>query len=849
MKLFKRSLSAFSRHRIHQLSDIREVSGSSRGNTLRSKPIGSPDGHSEAVVGDDTTEQIDRAQEISLDDISPPEDKGALGGMRSRAGSTIGLPVKAVPERRTSASLLGHSSTSRPPSEKKFPSRTLPTPSLTGLTVPSRGRSQSPVREALQLDAVSPEKLRRSPSKTFIRPAPPLEFLENGPFRHSRIDMSVQLPAPLFVGGGTIEGNINIAVDGGPLQKSKAKPIFISKLTIDVIGVEEVDDGRRWIFLSLATDVFNESHPPPVTLVNSHLPVSRSELFWTLKPARASVPFCVNLPLNVGPPSYSSKHAGIRYYVCPTLSIESGGKQSVLRQMCNVQMLTVYNPEKALASLPNPLLASDSISIQSGAEVQRIELTAGLHRQIWVNGAMIFVDIHVANKSSKIIKKIEVKLVKSILWYTHLAAGTGGKIANHLRLPKRTDKELVSTSTMKKSKDWTGILPNSSEIRTCDVSVPPGLVTISTGRFFEVRYFLNVTLTVSAFRAVAVELPVTIVHMNSLDILPNSLAQVAASIEAKRTRTVPVDRDHPRYPSFHQGQAFAAPRRQSLDRAREEGAGLKAEELNALTRDLDDSPRRYRYATGQGHERKVTVSTAMSGHSVPPGRPSGVDSSHHHHTRQPSCYHCHSEQDRCVATKASISSFAGPRLPRLQLSTSGLGFSDSEFEIAPNTPPRKVMLSESERQMILQQREEKLQRQQSRKSKYQQTLRRNTVNKERVPGSQSGYWGWKNVAVESKRTTTQPNSDDSRWAGVQRVHSARTERSEKRRSKPTRMRSKTNPERLGSRPPTHQRLEGSFDRSNRMPIPMRPSLDAARRMSYDQVSRNGKNPALRSEWL
>ena len=769
--------------------------------------------------------------------------------MGSRAASATRLPVKDVPERRTSASLLGHSSTSRPPSEKEFPSRTRSTPSRTGLTVPSRGRSQSPVGKVLQLDAVSPEKLRRSPSKTFIRPAPPLEFIDTAPSRHGRIDMNVKLPAPLFVGGGTIEGSVNIVVDGGPLQKSKTKPIFISKLTIDVIGVEEVDDGRRWIFLSLVTDVFSESHPPPMTLVNSQLPASHLELFWTLKPGCASVPFCVNLPLNVGPPSYASKHAGIRYYVCPTLSIRSGSKQSVLRQMCNIQMLTVYNPEKALASLPNPLLASDSISIQSGAEVQRIELTAGLHRQTWVNGAMIFVDVHVANKSSKNIKKIEVRLVKTTLWYTHLAAGTGGKIANHLRLPKRTDKELVSTSTTKKSKDWTGILPNSSEIRTCDISVPPGLVTISTGRFFEVRYFLDVTVTVSTFRAISVELPVTIIHMNSLDILPNSLAQVAASIEAKRTSTVPVGQDHPQYPSFHQGQAFAAPRRQSLDRARDEGAGLIAEELSALTRDLDDSPRRYRYATGQSHERTVTVSNDMPGHSVLPGRPSGIGSSHHHHTRHPSCYHCHFEQGRCVDKKASIASLAGPKLPRLQLSTSGLGFSDSEFEIAPNSPPRKVMLSESERHMILQQREEKLQRQQSQKSKYQPASGHNTVKKERVPVSQSGYWGWKNVAVEFERTVPQLNSDDGRWAGVQRVHSARTEHSEKRRSKPTRMRSKTNPERLGKRPLAHQRLEGSFDRSNRLPIVMRPSSDVACRMSHDQISRNAKNPVPRSEWL
>jgi hypothetical protein len=65
-------------------------------------------------------------------------------------------------------------------------------------------------------------------------------------------------------------------------------------------------------------------------------------------------------------------------------------------------------------------------------------------------------------------------------------------------------------------------------------------VTVSTGRFFDVRYFLDVIVTVSTFEKVAVQLPVTVIHMNSLDILPNSMAQVAASIGAKRAKTVPV---------------------------------------------------------------------------------------------------------------------------------------------------------------------------------------------------------------------------------------------------------------------------------------------------------------------
>jgi hypothetical protein len=98
--------------------------------------------------------------------------------------------------------------------------------------------------------------------------------------------------------------------------------------------------------------------------------------------------------------------------------------------MCCIQILTAYDPQKALANLPKPLLTSDLFSIPLGAKVQRVELTAGLHRQTRINGSVIHVDIHVASRSSKTMKKIEIQLVKATLWYPYLAAGTGGSVAN-----------------------------------------------------------------------------------------------------------------------------------------------------------------------------------------------------------------------------------------------------------------------------------------------------------------------------------------------------------------------------------------------------------------------------------
>lgn len=761
--VFQRPLSAFSRHRIRELSDIREVSGSSK-DAVRQKLSRLLDGTNDRKVSRSTSQPTsgECADIESTSEYSPPSRPlTPPGKMGRRATSALSLPMKDVPERRSSASFFAKgNATSRHSSISDLPSWKLPPPSAAGQIIPPRGRASSPVRKALNHDPVSSDTLGRSPSKTFIRTTTPLDILDLGNTRHGRVDMNLQTPAPLFVGGGTIEGHVLLTIDGGTVRKTKPKSLTISRLSIDVVGVEEVTDGRRWIFLSLATELFDEQHPPAASLVTTQIPASGSELSWPLQPSSAVIPFCLNLPLNIGPPPYVSKQARIRYILCATAHIKSAGTLALIRQSFEIQMLTVYDPEKALSSLPTPLLATEQLSIPHKVQPQNIKLTAGLHRQTWVNGAMIFVDIHVMNNSFKTLKKIELQLEKTTLWYSHAAAGTTERSATHLRLPKRSDSEIVCSSTIKKSKDWKGVPSKTSEVRTCDIEVPRGHVTISTGRYFEIRYFLNVVVTVALFRTIAVQLPITIIHMNSLDIVPNSLAQVAASIEAKRARTVPIA-DEAIYPPFHQGQAFTAPRRQSLDRMRRASGGLGTDDVAALTRDLDHSPRRFAGTSTQGHRHKITMSTAFTGENHPPDRHSMAASSHHHHTRHNSCYHCHlqeADHPHHHRHKSSISSLPGPKLPRLQLSTSGLGFSDSEFEIAPDSPPRKVMLSESERKLILQDRELRLQRELSRKNQSAQHLLRRqpsvslstagAAEKEKVNGPPGGYRGWRNVAAQ-----------------------------------------------------------------------------------------------------
>ena len=726
-------------------------------------------------------------------------------GLGSRAASAMSLPLREVPERRSSASIFAQSlHESRKPSFQELPKWQVPPRAARSKSVSLRGRSDSPVRQALNRATQSSEAMRTSPSRTFIRTIPPLDVLERGSMRNERLDFSVHLPSPLFVGGGTIEGQIKLNVHEDT-KKSKSRSISISRLSIDVIGVEEVNDGRRWVFLSLGSELFDENHPPPPALISSRKSQLGSELSWPLKSASAVVPFCINLPLNLGPPPYLSRQASIRYILSPAAHFKVGDKRAMVRQTWNIHMLTVYDPQKALASLPSPLLAADSLTVSHAAELQTVKLTAGLHRQTWVNGTKLFVDVHVVNNTPKTIKKIEIQLEKTTLWYSHAAAGTAEKSATHLRLPKRSDTEVVSTSSIRKSKGWKGISPQTSEVRTCELEVPRGHVTISTGRYFEVRYFLNVVVSLSMFKTCAVQLPVTLIHMNSLDILPNSLAQVAASIEAKRARTLPIHQEGSVHEQYHQGQAFSAPGRQSLERARKSGA-MAPNDVSLLTQDLDNSPRRYSHV----HEHQLgRQSTVMRRENIAPSHPSAA---HHHHKRHPSCYHCHllyaNDGDRPL-TAVSTSSQSGMRLPRLQVSTSGLGFSESEFEVPADSPPRKVMLSEHERKMINQQQELKMQRQWSQKN------RKRSMDYPRPNRNAGPNMGptWKNVAADPNAGPRQPPFGNMSEGAPRHPSTSKIPRRTSRGREAGRSRSRTNPERaaLAAESGNHQRTMKSME--------------------------------------
>jgi hypothetical protein len=100
-------------------------------------------------------------------------------------------------------------------------------------------------------------------------------------------------------------------------------------------------------------------------------------------------------------------------------------------------------------SLPSPLTASDEWAKARDNSVEVVRLTAGLHRQVWVSGTSIYVDVHIANNSRKAVKKIELQLERDILFYKHVCRLLGAVLLLRnaelmCRLPLRLWRSLLA---------------------------------------------------------------------------------------------------------------------------------------------------------------------------------------------------------------------------------------------------------------------------------------------------------------------------------------------------------------------------------------------------------------------
>jgi hypothetical protein len=161
----------------------------------------------------------------------------------------------------------------------------------------------------------------------------------------------MDLSAGTFVGGGTVEGAVQINVDDAERIRHR-RTLDIARISADLLGVEEMIGHKRSAFLNLGTELIDLDNPPPKNMVDTQKPNAPDDLFWHLIPSLTHLSFIISLPLNVGPPPFQSKHAKIRYVVCVSLLIRDQGRQYVVRTSEDISVLSVYD-RKLYIHLPN----------------------------------------------------------------------------------------------------------------------------------------------------------------------------------------------------------------------------------------------------------------------------------------------------------------------------------------------------------------------------------------------------------------------------------------------------------------------------------------------------------------
>ena len=300
------------------------------------------------------------------------------------------------------------------------------------------------------------------------------------------------------MGGATVEGEVHVGVDGGPFEtRRKSTPgLSLGKISATLIGVERCK-GRQRMFRALSSDLIDAAHPPPASMA----PDPGPDATWDVQPSNSMLPFRLDLPVVMGPPPYKSKKAGISYWLCTSAEFKISGKRHLVRQSREVTVLTIHDrmcltflnlnilwltqvvAEKALVNLSSPLLAVDEMQMSKQYSTQTVKLTAGLHRQTWISGYLIFVDMHIDNKSKKDVRKIELQLEQTTLFHSYSAPSTNAGSADILRLPDHRQTEVIVRKDL--ADGFQGVHSMSQDFRTCQLELPTGLVSIETGVYFQ----------------------------------------------------------------------------------------------------------------------------------------------------------------------------------------------------------------------------------------------------------------------------------------------------------------------------------------------------------------------------
>ncbi|KAJ9480194.1 Arrestin_C domain-containing protein [Pseudozyma hubeiensis] len=406
--------------------------------------------------------------------------------------------------------------------------------------------------------------------------APPPAALEQGKANKARVEVDLVLESDLVVEGGTLQGRMQIRVRKGSDKEGR---VFLAQPKIRVVGFEELlADDTRYIFYHHASvidgDRSNNGPSEPYYLHGSPtLSSPETASFSALacfsggpdaegyaegKIGSHSIPFSLELPVSKGAKgSYRGKNAVVRYIVIGSVKLKSssGSNRSIAHFYRHVDLFPYLNPAVVLSSAVKPIQATSSKGLFLGGS-GKVHLMASLHRNTWVAGQRVYINVGVQNDTSKKINGMTLSLIRTVTLYkprpelnVSVAAArreldpdacqtstTRKKIAEEeLEMGQKGSRGVVTARGW-----WTGVEAGQRVESTHYMQIPADALSISRGRHVEVVYSVKVSIGSSLSSDVSVELPIRVINFVSLDPPPLKKAGSSRfSVDATRKWSAP----------------------------------------------------------------------------------------------------------------------------------------------------------------------------------------------------------------------------------------------------------------------------------------------------------------------
>ncbi|KAG5519355.1 hypothetical protein PMAC_001981 [Pneumocystis sp. 'macacae'] len=371
----------------------------------------------------------------------------------------------------------------------------------------------------------------------FVREYPPLDLLSNSRIKGPKVGIDMSLNAAVHVGGGFIRGHLRISIE--------SSKVLLGSISLDCLGVESVRNNKSHILFSVAKEMMEFEDSPLNQLVYTDIGQCPEDGFWPSQKCKASVPFDLHLPLNVGPGTFECKDGQIKYYMFATLRYKLKDKIFLSRVCKNLLLFTALHPDRALVPTEHPITCIEEGPLFCGGKGS-LKVEAKLHRPVWISGQLVFVEVCTTNHSTRTVRKIKLELIRQVIIYNSPPANTKEQTLVHERVPDCIKTKILSTSILyandpEDTRAWKGVEPDTSDSVICQLLIPSAQLTVNAGRHLAVKYFINISVGTAFTSKVVVQVPILVANLLSLDIASHNVTDVALTMAKYHDSKVPVD--------------------------------------------------------------------------------------------------------------------------------------------------------------------------------------------------------------------------------------------------------------------------------------------------------------------